>query len=435
MKNNRRNFIKLTGLAGVGMTGKSLLKNLPDFSSFPQSPDNDITIPRQVVNDTFTAEGGTSLIGSYGQWAAGLIDKELPLFSFRRKDWKSLEKWRRAAKKRFTERLSIPDLGGMPEVTVTRQYSYDDLHIEELKWALPNGGFTEAILLKPLNAPGPLPGILAFHDHAGNKYFGAHKITRISDRQHPMMAEHQKNYYEGKAWANDIARRGYVVLASDAFPFASRRVLIQDIPVNMRSGLSDPDPEDNAGIAAYNRWAGQHEHIMAKSLFSAGTTWPGVFLAEDLKALDILCSRNDVDKERVGCCGLSGGGMRSVFMGGFDSRIKCSVPVGFMTTWRDLILNKASSHTWMTYVPLLPKELDFPEILGLRVPLPTLVLNNSEDELFTLSDMHRADEMLQKVFKKAGAVNNYNCSFHPGPHKFDAKMQVEAFEWFDKWLK
>ena len=37
---------------------------------------------------------------------------------------------------------------------------------------------------------------------------------------------------------------------------------------------------------------------MAKSLFSAGTTWPGVFFAEDQKALDILCSRDDVDANR-----------------------------------------------------------------------------------------------------------------------------------------
>ena len=34
---------------------------------------------------------------------------------------------------------------------------------------------------------------------------------------------------------------------------------------------------------------------MSKSLFCAGTTWPGVFTAEDQRALDYLCSRDDVD--------------------------------------------------------------------------------------------------------------------------------------------
>ena len=98
-------------------------------------------------------------------------------------------------------------------------------------------------------------------------------------------------------------------------------------------------------------------------------------------------------------------------------------------------MNKSFTHTWMLYVPMLPKELDFPEILGLRVPLPTLVLNDSDDFLYTLPEMNRADKILGEVYQKAGVANRYKCSFYPGPHKFDAKMQAEAFDWFEKWLK
>ncbi len=435
MKKNRRDFLKLAGAAGFGFTGHQLLNNLPTSPAINKLPDPErfsSFLPENIF--TQTSDETISIIGSYGKWAAGLSGRELPLFSFRRDKWKNIEKWRKASKKRLSERLSMPVIEGVPEVTVVKTYVYGDLYVEELKWKLPYGNPAGGILLKPVNATGRLPGILAFHDHAGNKFFGTQKITKTSDKQHPMMTDHQKDLYQGNAWANEIARRGYVVLVPDAFPFASRRVLLKDIPVAQRQGLSDPDPEDIDGIKAYNSWAGQHEHIMAKSLFSAGTTWPGVFLAEDVKALDILCSRQDVDAERIGCGGLSGGGMRSVFLGGYDPRIKCSVPVGFMTTWRDLVLNKATTHTWMVYVPLLPKEIDLPEILGLRVPLPTLVLNNSEDPLFTLSEMQRADNMLRTIFEKAGAAGNYKCSFHPGPHKFDSPMQAEAFEWFDKWL-
>jgi predicted esterase len=89
----------------------------------------------------------------------------------------------------------------------------------------------------------------------------------------------------------------------------------------------------------------------------------------------------------------------------------------------------------MTYVPRLPEALDFPEILGLRVPLPTLVLNDSEDQLYTLPEMQKADKILEEVFDKAGAKEKYKASFYPGPHKFDKAMQKEAFDWWDKWLK
>ncbi len=426
MKNKRRDFIKLTGLTGLSVAGgllKGFAAEMNEHNSFSN------------MQNTNFDEQNVSIIGLYGGWAAGLTENKLPSFSFRNDKWKSLDKWRNAAKERLEERLAIPDIGGMPKVTISRQYTYDGLQVEELTWQLPYGRATEAILLKPANTKGKLPAILAFHDHGGNKYFGTRKITKTSDQQHPLMVEHQKEYYEGAAWANEIAKRGYVVLVPDAFPFASRRVMMQDIPAFLRNGLSDSDPENPKNINAYNQWAGQHEHIMSKSLFSAGTTWPAVFFAEDKKAFDILCDREDVDANRVGCCGLSGGGMRTVFMGGLDSRIKCAVPVGFMTTWKDFVLNKSFTHTWMVYVPLLPNELDFPEILSLRVPLPTLVLNDEQDDLYTLPEMQQADNILGEVYKKAGAMDRYKCSFYSGPHKFDKKMQAEAFDWFDKWLK
>ena len=194
------------------------------------------------------------------------------------------------------------------------------------------------------------------------------------------------------------------------------------------------NPESEAEIKAYNAFASDHENVVAKSLFCAGTTWPGVFTAEDQRALDYLCSRPDVDPDRVGCAGLSGGGLRTVFLAGLDDRIACACCVGMMTTWKDYLLHKSHTHTWMVYVPGLPRDLDYPEILGLRAPKPTLVLNDDGDQLFSLDAMHEADRILAEVYTKAGAADRYKGTFYPGPHKFDLPMQAEAFAWFDRWL-
>ena len=64
-----------------------------------------------------------------------------------------------------------------------------------------------------------------------------------------------------------------------------------------------------------------------------------------------------------------------------------------------------------------------------------MVLNDIDDDLFTIGEMRRADDILREVYKKAGAESSYQCNFHPGEHKFDRKMQGEAFGWFDRWLK
>ena len=355
--------------------------------------------------------------------------------SFRQPGWASVESWRQQARGRFLQALAQPASGGTPKATVQHRLEFDGLAIEQLTWQLPYGPPTEALVLKPANAVGRLPAVLALHDHGGNKYFGTRKISRITKDPHPLMVAHQDRYYGGVAWANALAKRGYVVLIADAFAFGSRRIRVEGLAEVVRRGLTEQNPESPEEIQKYNAWAGEHEHILSKSLFSAGTSWPGVFVAEDQRALDYLCTRPDVDPERVGCGGLSGGGLRTVYLTGADPRIRCSAAAGMMTTWRDFLLNKCHTHTWMVYVPGLPVDLDYPEIISLGMPNPVMVLNNHEDQLFTVSEMERADAILKDVYRKAGAADRYQAKFYPGLHKFDRDMQADAFGWFDKWLK
>ena len=385
--------------------------------------------------------GGTminqTMLGAYGEWAAGVVGEGPGQLSFRQPRFRaqSLDGWRRQARQRVKELLLMPEGGGAPRAALQHQFEFDGLHVEHLQWSLPYGPPTEAVFFKPLGAEGRLPAVLALHDHGGVKYFGLRKISRLSHDLHPMMKRHQQNYYGGVAWANELARRGYAVLVHDAFLFGSRRILLADVPEVIRRGLKEVTDESEDQITAYNTWAAQQETNVAKSLICGGLTWPGVFLWEDQRALDYLCSRPDVDAARVGCAGLSGGGLRTVFLAGSDDRIRSAVCVGMMTTWRDYLLNKSYTHTWMCYVPGLPRDLDYPEVLGLRVPLPTLVQNDMEDPLFTLQEAQRADRIMSEIYRKADAANRYRCTFYPGPHKFDLPMQKEAFEWFDRWLK
>jgi dienelactone hydrolase len=375
------------------------------------------------------------MLGPYGEWAAGLLPKGPGELSFRRKNFSSLGAWKKKASGKLTELLAEPDIPGKLRVRVEKSYSYDGLDIEELVWQLPHGRPTRAVFLKPQGAKGRLPAILALHDHGGRKYFGVRKIVRLPGRRHPLIAEHQREHYSDKGWANEIARRGYAVLVHDGFLFGSRRIRYDDVGEELNRGRRERRPESASEIQEYNTWSGQQESVVASSLFCAGTTWPGAFLAEDRKALDYLCDRGDVDPGRVGCGGLSGGGLRTVFLGGTDTRIKAAVCAGFMSTWRDFLLYKSFTHTWMMYAPLAPRYFEFGEILGLRVPLPTMVLNCNEDSLYTLEEMHKADRILKSVYRKAKAAAAYDCRFYSGGHKFDLEMQEDAFGWWDRYLK
>ena len=373
-----------------------------------------------------------STIGEYGAMLDGVLGDRPPSLSLRTGDFEDVDAWRKQARERVVDLMAPPDIGGLPEVEVIKTEVYDGVRIEYLRWSNKYGADTEALFLKPVDAKGALPGFMALHDHGGRKYFGKEKIARGVVEPSDLMTEHRDNCYGGRCWANELAKRGFGVLVHDTFTFSSRRVHVGNVVDRVKFGYDDWEPKRVEEILAYQEWALEHENVMAKALFSAGTTWPGVFVTEDIRALDYLCSRDDIDASRIGCGGLSGGGLRTVFMAGLDERIKCAFCAGMMTTWRDMAMYKNFTHTWMCYLPLLPRELDYPEILGMRAPLPTFVLNNSDDALFTLSEMERADEMMAEVYEKAGCPENYRCEFYQGPHKMDIEMQESAFDWINE---
>jgi len=370
-----------------------------------------------------------TMIGGYGPWAAGLLP-DPPRLSFRRAEFTDVDAWRRRARERVRERLAAPPGIAARDVETLQRLSADGLDMERLRWRVGPGPPTEAVLLKPAGATGRLPGVLALHCHGGRKAWGWKKVARLAGTPAASVRAHHEQYYGGRAWANELARRGCVVLAHDAFAFASRRVRMAEVAGPAAGGAEpvEPDDRDADSLAAYNAFAADHEHIMAKALFCAGTTWPGVFWAEDRAALDVLAARDEVDPARLGCAGLSGGGLRTVLLAGLDERIRCCSAVGFMSTWRDFLLHKCHTHTWMLYVPLLPGELDFPEILALRAPAATMVQSCTEDPLYTPEEVRAAEGILREVFAKAGGADRLDFRYHPGGHKFDAGMQDDAFE-------
>jgi dienelactone hydrolase len=399
-------------------------------------------------------------LGSYGEEIANLTPFPGSL-SFLKEEHSHLESWKAQAREKVRELLSPPDVSFAEvrkSVRVLEREVFDGLEVETLAWQLPYGPRTLAYYLKPEGRSDPLPGMLGLHDHGGIKFFGKEKIARLPAGEHPRMREHRQTYYSGRAWANDLARRGYGVLVHDVFPFSSRRFVASDLPDHVVKRIMKP-PEaveeltqqdiacevsaSEYGVPAkptgdhvrrYDAFAAQHEHVVAKSLFSAGLTWPGLALCEDLAALEILSARPEIDSSRLGCCGLSGGGSRANFLAGLDDRIRCAVSVGFMTTWRDFLLNVSFTHTWMAFLPLLPRYLEFPEILGMRVPFPALVQASSDDPLYTDGEIRRAGRILSEVYHKAGCPERFRFSLYQGPHRFDQSMQEEAFGWLDSWL-
>ncbi len=325
------------------------------------------------------------------------------------------------------------------DVKIEREWEKDGLVGQEISWSVGFGPRTHAYVLKPADAGGPLPGIVALHDHSGFKYFGKEKIADGPEDALPLISNFRQVPYGGRAYANALAREGFIVLAHDVFLWGSRRFPLDKMLEMMGSETTDllRAYQHTVGVSdeieLYNIAAGFHEHWMSKYCNILGTSMAGVISFEDRVALNYLLSRPDVDTQRVGCIGLSGGGNRSALLSATHDHIRATTIVGLMTTYQAL-LDHNMSHTWMLFPFGWARHGDWPDIAACRAPRPLLVQYDLQDHLFTETGMRDAHARLQDHYARVGRADAYTGQFYPGPHKFDLEMQRAAFNWLSEHL-
>ena len=323
------------------------------------------------------------------------------------------------------------------EVQVGRVWESDGLTGEELSWSVGYGPRTRAWVLRPAAASNPLPGVLALHGHDGFKFFGKEKVADGPDDPPASVTEVREELYHGRAFANALAKRGFVVLVHDAFLWGSRRFPFEVMPESVRRAVEDfrtaheGYPEE---AELYNVAARHHEHLVAKYCSVLGTTLAGVVAREDRAAADYLRSRPDVIPERIGCVGLSGGGCRATLLQATCDEVRAAVVVGMMTTHEHLLDHHVDQHTWMFFPPGLARLCDWPDLAASRAPSPLLVQYNRDDHLFTPEGMQEAHERIASHYRSTGHARAYSGEFYDGPHKFDVDMQESAFGWLEREL-
>ena len=325
------------------------------------------------------------------------------------------------------------------DVKIEQEWERDGLVGQEISWSVGFGPRTHAYALKPAGANGLLPGIVALHDHSDFKYYGKEKIADGPEETMPVLKDFRQIPYGGRAYANALAREGFVVLVHDVFLWGSRRFPLEtmwEMMGNKTTDLLRTHPITSAvvqEIELYNVSAYLHEHWVSKYCNILGTCMAGVVSFEDRVAVNYLRSRSDVDVQRVGCIGLSGGGNRAALLSATHESIRATVIVGLMTTYQAL-LDHNMSHTWMLFPFGWARHGDWPDIAACRAPSALLVQYDLQDHLFTETGMRDAHTRLQDHYASVGVPDAYIGQFYPGPHKFDLEMQSAAFDWLQQIL-
>lgn len=291
-----------------------------------------------------------------------------------------------------------------------------------------------AFLLVPDKDATKRPALVALHDHGGWFYHGKEKLVRI-DGEHSSLAAFRDQYYGGRTFADELARRGFVVLVPDAFFWGERRIEYQQQPKELQSRLAGLSPDHPDYIRAYNSWARERNTELNTWLSFSGTSWMGIVNHDDRRAVDLLASLPFVDPDRIGCLGLSGGGYRSTYLAGMEPRIRAAVITGWMTSLPTTLDIPYSVHAALFDAFGLHQNLDHPDVASLAAPDCALFVQNcARDRLFTRAGMDAAAEKIRSVYADLKRPERYQFRFYDVPHQFNAEMQQDAFAWLEKWL-
>jgi dienelactone hydrolase len=168
----------------------------------------------------------------------------------------------------------------------------------------------------------------------------------------------------------------------------------------------------------------------------AGTTWAGVNYGDDSRCVDYLLSREEVDGNRIGCTGLSGGGWRTNILAALEPRIKAAVSVGWMTTGdTQQPYNVAGAIGTFCLLPGVWDRLDIPDLISMAAPKACMVVSATEDRLFPPLGQREAARRIADAFTWAGCSDNFKSHMPAKPHCYDRQIQAEALAWLDRHLK
>jgi dienelactone hydrolase len=260
----------------------------------------------------------------------------------------------------------------------------------ELTYEAEPGDHVPAYLLVPKDPNRRLPAVLCLHQ------------TTPVGKKSPVGMEGDPDLH----YAAELTERGYVTLVPD-YPYLGENRFV---------------PYDHGYISC---------------------TMKGIW--NHIRAVDLLCSLQEVDPQRIGVIGHSLGGHNSIFVAVYDERIACVVSCcGYCTHGAYKEARKRLPWFGERYMPRLAEmtqeqlersPFDMPEIIGCLAPRPFLTVAPMHDENFPLPGVKACICSAMPVYELYGAAEKLATDYPDAGHTFPKESREKAYAWFDRWLK
>jgi len=237
------------------------------------------------------------------------------------------------------------------------------------------GFFVTGNLYRPRDGQGPFPGVLCPHGHW--------KSGRLENSDRASVP--------GRCIS--FARQGYVAFSYDMVGY-------------------------NDSVQVSHRFGGEREALWGISLM-------GLQLWNSIRSVDFLTSLEQVDPDRIGCTGASGGGTQTFMLMAVDDRVKVAAPVNMVSAnFQGGCLCENS--------PSLRIDTFNVEIAALMAPRPLLLVSATGD--WTRENPHVEYPMIRSVYRLFDAEERVQCVQFDAPHNYNTASREAVYAWFGRWL-
>jgi cephalosporin-C deacetylase-like acetyl esterase len=276
------------------------------------------------------------------------------------------------------------------EPVVTGTVDHAEFTVEKLHFQSRPQLYVTGNLYVPKNLTKPAPAVIYVCGHGNERKDGRSLGSKTKYQHHG-------------AW---LARQGYVCLILDTLQLAEIE--------------------------------GLHHGTYHKDMFwwySRGYTPAGVEAWNGIRAIDYLQSRKEVDPERIGVTGRSGGGASSWWIAALDERIKAAVPVAGITDLRNHVIDDVIEGHCDCMFQVNTYGWDYGTVAALIAPRPLLLTNTDDDRIFPLDGVERVHWQTKKIYGLLGAHKDLGLQISWGGHLDTQELQVAALRWFNLHLK
>ena len=154
---------------------------------------------------------------------------------------------------------------------------------------------------------------------------------------------------------------------------------------------------------------------------------------DGMRGIDYLQSRPEVDPDRIGCTGNSGGGTQTSYLMALDDRIIAAAPSCYITNFDRLLSTRGPQDAEQNIFGQLAFGMDHADYLMMRAPTPIMICAATKD-FFDIHGTWESFRYAKRLYSRMGFAERIDLLENDAPHNYNQMQRQSVVRWMARWL-